>query len=222
VNLIIATWNIERLKHRRELPRIIELCKQISADVFVLTETDSALDLDYKHCFRTANLNDGIVKYQNTEYRVAIYTNFGFVKRHNTFNEQTAICVELLTDGYENLLVYGVVMGIYGNRHENYKTDLPLILSDIDRLASSGKRLCVCGDFNCSFSDNYYYTKDGRTALEEMFEKNSLELLTRKQSECIDHIAVSRELIGASAITVKEWNHDKKLSDHKGIFVELA
>jgi exonuclease III len=221
--VIIATWNIERLKHKRGLPLMIELSKQVSADIFVLTETDSSLDLDYKHCFRTATPNDGTVAYRSTENRVAIYTNFDCVERHKTFNEQTAICVELLTDDSENLLVYGTVMGVYGNRHENYKTDLRLILSDIDRLASTGKHLCVCGDFNCSFSDNYYYTKDGRIALEEMLERNKLQLLTRKQGECIDHIAISSKFIGASTstITVKEWNHDKKLSDHKGIYVKL-
>jgi endonuclease/exonuclease/phosphatase family metal-dependent hydrolase len=119
------------------------------------------------------------------------------------------------------LLIYGVVIGIFGNRHENFKSDLPRIIADIDRLATEGKPLCVCGDFNISFSDNYYFTKAGRTSIEEVFSRNAITLLTRNQPECIDHIAISHEYIGDSTFSVEEWNVDKKLSDHKGIVVEL-
>jgi len=197
-----------------------EICEQVGADIFVITETDSMLNLNYKSCFRTLPPADANVSYRSTENRVAIFTNYESVGRHETFDEQTAICVELLTD-YGELLVYGVVMGVFGNRHENFMIDLPRIITDIGRLAVGGKHLCVCGDFNCSFSDNYYYTKMGRAALEEMLLINNLELLTRNQPECIDHIAVSRDFIGTQTVNVDEWNHDKKLSDHKGILVEL-
>lgn len=216
----IATWNVERLKHRRELPQITDACKRIAADIFVLTETDSTLDLGYKSCLKSLVPADSLVKYRDTESRVSLCTNYGFVRQHETFNGQTAICAELSTER-GNLLVYGVVIGIYGNRHKNYMEDLPRISADIARLAADGKNICVCGDFNCSFSDNYYYTQAGRAALEDMISRNGLELLTRNQPECIDHIAVSRGFVGASAIRVEEWNCDKALSDHKGIAVEL-
>ena len=36
----IATWNVERLKHKNELERITECCIRESADILVLTETD--------------------------------------------------------------------------------------------------------------------------------------------------------------------------------------
>ena len=216
----IATWNVERLKYKRELPQIIEICNQIAADIFVLTETDSALKPNHNSCFQTLPSTDAFVPYHSSEKRVAIYTNCELVGQHETFNGQTAICAELLTD-YGNLIVYGVVMGVFGNRHQNFMTDLPHILSDIERLATLGKHLCLCGDFNCSFSDNYYYTKAGRAAIEETIKKTNLELLTRNQPECIDHIAISRKFFNTSAVRVDEWNSDKKLSDHKGIFVEL-
>jgi endonuclease/exonuclease/phosphatase family metal-dependent hydrolase len=218
--LRIATWNVERLKHKQELQRIAHACKRISSDIFVLTETDSALDLGYRFCWSSLPPVGEIVTYRNTESRVAICTNYEFVRRHETFNERTAICVELSTD-CGNLLVYGVVIGIYGNRHKSYIEDLPLISSDIESLAADGKKLCVCGDFNCSFSDNYYYTKAGRIALEDMFTRNGIDLLTRNQPECIDHIAISRGFSGVAAVRVEEWNNDKTLSDHKGIVAEL-
>jgi endonuclease/exonuclease/phosphatase family metal-dependent hydrolase len=219
-HLKIATWNVERLKHKSKLPQMIEVCNQIAADIFVLTETDAKLNLNHKHCFRTQPLTDTAVKYDDTENRVTICTHYELVEQHVTFDEQTAVCVELMTD-HGNLLVYGVVIGIYGNRHENFKTDLPKILADIERFAADGKHLCVCGDFNCSFSDNYYYTKEGRAAFEDAFVRADLELLTRNQPECIDHIAVSRNFIGTSSVRINEWNCDKKLSDHKGIVAEL-
>lgn len=36
----IATWNIERLKHRRELANIMRSCEEAQADILVLTEAD--------------------------------------------------------------------------------------------------------------------------------------------------------------------------------------
>jgi endonuclease/exonuclease/phosphatase family metal-dependent hydrolase len=218
--LKVATWNVERLKHKRELQQITDACKRISADIFVLTETDSALDLGCNSCWRSLPPHDETVTYQNTESRVALCSNYEFVRQHETFDGQTAICVELSTER-GTLIVYGVVIGIYGNRHKSYMEDLPRISADIERLAAGGKRICVCGDFNCSFSDNYYYTKAGRAALEDMFSRNGLELLTRNLPECIDHIAISCGFVGASAVRVEEWNLDKTLSDHKGIVAEL-
>ena len=38
--LRIATWNIERLKHKKSLEQILLACEQIQADILVLTETD--------------------------------------------------------------------------------------------------------------------------------------------------------------------------------------
>jgi len=217
----IATWNVERLRHIKELRLITEICEQMAADIFVLTETDSRIKLKHQFCFHTPLPTETAIAYRSTESRVAVFTNYEMVKRHTAFDEQTAICVELRTE-FGNLLVYGVIMGIFGNRHENYMRDLPLILADIERLTADGESICVIGDYNCSFSDNYYYTKDGRLAIEETLAKNNLDLLTRGQLECIDHIAISRELLGEFPVRVEEWNLDKKLSDHKGILVEIT
>ena len=48
-----------------------------------------------------------------------------------------------------------------------------------------------------------------------------MNLLTRKQRECIDHIAISQDFIANGNITVAEWNFDKALSDHKGIIADI-
>lgn len=216
----IATWNVERLRHASRLPEITELCKRQRADIFVVTETDTRLELAFKHCFKAFMPTDTGASYKPTESRVSIFTNYDIVKQHTTFDDQTAVCVELQTE-HGNLTVYGVVMGIYGNRHESYKRDLPLILADVKRLTVSGIPLCVVGDYNCSFSDNYYYTAAGRLAIEKTFSECGLELLTRDLPQCIDHIAISRKALTGLSNHISEWNLDKSLSDHKGVAVEI-
>jgi hypothetical protein len=54
-----------------------------------------------------------------------------------------------------------------------------------------------------------------------VFSRNEITLITREQPECIDHIAVSNKVITDLTAEIKEWNLDKKLSDHKGIVVKL-
>ena len=217
--LRIATWNIERLRHKDKFSLIIENCEQANADILVLTETDLRLNLDYKFCYSTAQPED-MNFYSSTETRVTIYTNYTLIRCHSTFDEHTAVCVELKTE-IGNMIVYGTIIGIYGNRHKNFMQDLLCQVNDIEHLAEENN-LCVIGDFNCSFADSYYYTKNGRAALDEVFSMNDITLITRERAECIDHIAVSNRIIANSTSKIEEWNIEKRLSDHKGIVVELT
>ena len=72
-----------------------------------------------------------------------------------------------------------------------------------------------------SFADNYYFTNYGRNELNRVFEECTLNLLTRNIHECIDHIAVSESFITNLKTITGEWNIDKSLSDHKGVFVDF-
>ena len=219
----IATWNVERLKHSRNLDEIRSLCTKAAADILVLTETDGRLKPEYKHCFHTTSLKGITVpaRYADTENRVSIYTNYECVQRYPTCDEATSVCVELVT-GFGNLLVYGTIIGIKGNRDPNYKEDLSRQRADIGRLRKTGYKICMIGDFNCSFSDGYYYTKSGRNTMTEAFAVNNMEILTAELPECIDHIAVSANLIADRSVRIWEWNEDKRLSDHKGVAVEIG
>lgn len=217
----IATWNVERLKHRNLLDRIINACEQIQADILVLTETDSHIQLNYPFSFHTPLLfGSQPVNYRSTENRISVFTKYKPVKQYATFDKHTALCIELETE-YGNLLVYGTIIGIYGNRETSFSRDLEKQIKDFQRLKADGKSLCICGDYNCSFSDNYYFTKAGRNTILQMFSQNHIRLLTEKTAECIDHIAVSAEFVGVRNIHIEEWNCDKSLSDHKGIAVSF-
>ena len=74
----IATWNIERLKHKKQINTIISECESLGADILILTETDTSVKPDFKYFFQT-ELLQGITEpviYNDTESRVSIFTNY--------------------------------------------------------------------------------------------------------------------------------------------------
>lgn len=138
----IATWNIERLKHKKSLEQILLACEQIQADILVLTETDHRVCPDYQYSFHTpplAHIQPAF--YSPTENRVSIYTNYPCLWQHKTCDKYTALCLELETEK-GRLLVYGTIIGIYGNRHPSFRQSLTQQLDDISGCLPAG-RLCV-------------------------------------------------------------------------------
>ncbi len=223
----IATWNVERLKHRKSLVEIITACECSQADILILTENDEAIKPKYQNCCHTPTPPplmlqgyDTPITYASTEHRVSIYTNYKIACQHTTFDQYTSLCLELETEK-GNLLVYGTIMGIVGNRHPFFEADLIRQTGDFRRFTDAGHSLCICGDYNCSFSDNYYFTKSGRHRITDTFSECGIDLITAKQPSCIDHIAISKQFIGDSLVQISEWNFDKSLSDHKGISIQF-
>lgn len=214
--MTIATWNVERLKHDTE--KIAEACMAINADILVLTESDERLKLPYSHCFATRR--DLLSMYRTTERRVMVYTNYPEIILYSTYNNERSLCVGLDTE-YGELLVYGTVIGPFGNRHPSFLEDAESQAKDIDLFTHTGTNLCYIGDYNCSFSDRYYFTGKGREIILDTLNRNSLRLATAEQPECIDHIALSAGMVDDKRILIEEWNQDKQLSDHKGILVRL-
>lgn len=181
-----------------------------------MTETDEQIKLNHKIFFQTEKIADK--NYKNSERRVSIFTNYNLVKNYPTYDKFTSICVELETE-FGNLLVYGTIIGISGNRNKNFKIDLQKQIEDFKIF--SEKNICIVGDFNCSFADNYYFTNFGRNNLLQAFEDLKIELLTKNCAECIDHIAISKKFLFNNEYKFSGWNFDKKLSDHKGIFADF-
>ena len=217
----ISTWNIERLKHKNKIEQINSILAELKADILVLTESDNRVDTsNYKFCIQTLKPEDfGPDYYSESENRVTICTNYEIVRQHETYDKYTSLCVELETS-LGTLIVYGTIIGILGNRHKNFKNDLAQQISDYKNL-SKEKNFCLIGDYNISFGDNYYFTNDGRNELNIVFKECNLNLLTRANAECIDHIAISDNFLTNVETEIAEWNLDKKLSDHKGIYVNL-
>lgn len=220
----IATWNVERLKHYADIDKMMSEIEKVSADILVLTETDERLKPDYPYCYRTPLLKEIRPDYyKDTENRVSVYSRYKCVNEYLTYDKYTAICVELETE-YGNLCVYGTIMGIFGNREKSFKPDLDRQMEDIRILSEEGHRICIIGDYNLSFCDNYYYTSFGREIVLKCFEDRHISILTEQRAECVDHISVSDDYICNTElvlVSIDEWNYDKALSDHKGIVVDI-
>jgi len=215
----IATWNLERPgKSSQKITSIIEHIASVNPDILVLTETNDVIDLgNLYNSIHSSKAKEAF--YKEGERRVSIYSKYKFLKEFETFRNDTAICVSLQTPMGE-LTVYGTVIGICGNREETFITDLDKQLADFGRLAEA-TNFCISGDLNMTFSDNYYYTNEGRQKLNASFEKLNLVNLTADIPQNIDHIIITKSFIENRPATIQNWNLNKKLSDHIGIAVTL-
>jgi endonuclease/exonuclease/phosphatase family metal-dependent hydrolase len=218
VQMKIDTWNIERPeKDSTRLTQIQEILVSLDADILILTETNKFIDLGSQyHFFHSSNLSDPM--YSEGEARSSIYSKHPSLGKIRTFNEETAIC-EVLDTPDGNIAVYATIIGIYGNRHPNFKTDIDLQIQDFKRIGSQYPMI-IGGDFNISFGDNYYYTKEGRDKFNAAFGELGLVNLTEKIEKNIDQIVVSDGLVGEGEVGIETWNMKKTLSDHFGVLIE--
>ena len=219
-NMKIATWNLERVvKNSTKSLTIIESLKNINADILILTETNEFIDLgeDY-NILHSTKLT--VTLYKEGERRVSIYSKYKILGQSETFNNETSICSTLATP-FGKLAVYGTIIGIFGNRNENFNTDLDKQLLDFEKF-SKQENICIAGDFNISFFDNYYFTETGRLKLNSAFENLHLRNLTKNIAENIDHIVMTEKFIENCNFKTETWNLDKKLSDHIGVCVTIS
>lgn len=219
----IATWNIERLENKKHLDEILMLIKKANPDILVLTETSAEeLFLDYRYTQHTTPYKEKTI----IENRVSIYSKTKIINAITTYNDAITCAAEIATP-LGNLIVYGTIMGIQGNRHRNFKEDLPQQLNDISKLSKQGN-ICVLGDYNISFSDEWYFTHWGREQINNCFERNGIQLPTAELKNCIDHIGISDSFAQDRKISIEEFNvnekyfADKRLSDHKGTIITLG
>lgn len=216
----IATWNIDRLKTKKNLIQVVENIQKIDADILILTEFNGIVELPYfKYTVETQKLPEKPYDYKETERRVCIFSKYPIKQIFETYDDLTSCCAEFETD-YGNLIVYGTIVGIVGNTDKNFKSDLKKQIEDINKFSKLGN-FCYCGDLNISFSDNYYFTNFGRENFRDCFNENNLKNLTENLSENIDHIIMTETFTNNLKFEITEWNENKELSDHKGICVKL-
>lgn len=223
----IINFNIERLLILSKLKPLIELIKSYNADIVVLTETNSKLiDLgeDYfaQHSKPLSKNQDNVNFYRDGENRVSIYSKYRIIRSILTTDEFTSLAVELDTN-FGELIVYGTIVGIFG-----YSRDKERFVKDFNEQKSDFKKIfpnenvCLVGDLNMSLSGWIYPSKEYRENLNDIINQYDLDSSTGNIKDNIDHILISNEFIKSREIQIKQFNLDKKLSDHIGIFLTIV
>jgi exonuclease III len=226
----IATWNLDRPKlAKTPSSRNAEMVKHLEredADLLILTETNSAIDLQktYKASLPSLNLlNTGDSNYTQGENRTTIWSKRCLGSSIPTYDPLTSVCASIQTSRGEGLNVYGTVIGPLGNRRKSFMEHLEKQIADWERICKSGA-ICIAGDFNLSFCDNYYYTK---ALICSFFKRQGITVLTSKVENNIDHIGISDSFLKAAKFVPNPvWNLDKnearpRLSDHIGVSVTI-
>lgn len=215
----IATWNIERqFKSSKNFDSIILILKAINADILVLTETNEKIELGEQYSvFHTKKPSESFYKVNET--RVSIFSKYLSIGQIETFRSDTSIC-RILQTPLGEIAVYGTIIGNYGNRLPGFDADLEKQVLDFEKISKSSN-LCIAGDLNISFSDNFYFTYEGRDKLNNTFTKLELENLTSSVRENIDHIILPKKIPGGRPVIKEFWNEKHELSDHLGVAVTL-
>ena len=216
----ILTWNVERFKsHKIEIKELIE---SFNADIIVLTETSSEIDLNNNYnCVATVELpsnHDGIY-YEEAENRTTIWTKYEIVKQNKTFDNFTSICSKIKSE-FGVLNIYATIIGVFGGKGERFKNDLEQHLDDFQKL-NIKETNCIIGDLNTTFSGFTYPSHDARYTLNETFESLKMKNLTAEISNNVDHIILSEAFLESKIIETQILNLDKKLSDHIGICIAI-
>lgn len=211
----IATWNLQRLEKRKD-QQILDKLIDLNADILVLTETNSKIQLDGYTCISSLPLPPiyDNQKYKAGENRVSILTKYKTLSQLETYDPFTTVCTELDTP-FGPLIVYGSIIGVFGNRQPRFDNDLYSQLQDFEKLFKD-KQVCFTGDLNVTFSGQPWPSHKARQTLLDAFKLHKLTNTTANIEDTVDHIVLSTNLIKDRDMQFETWNLDKKLSDHVG------
>lgn len=217
----IATWNLERLDKRKN-QLILDNLVDINADILVLTETNTIIQLVDYTCISTDLLPAKFdnIKYREGENRVSILTKYKATNRYQTFDSFTTVCTDIETP-FGLLTVYGSIIGVFGSRQPRFDTDLNGQLADFEKLFP-GRQVCLAGDLNVTFSGRPWPSNNARQVLVDAFETFGLTNTTANIADTVDHIVLSNNFLENKHLEIETWNEDKKLSDHVGHLLTLT
>jgi hypothetical protein len=217
----IATWNLQRLDKRKN-QQILDKLVNINADILVLTETNSIIQLDNYNSVSTDPLptNFDKINYEFGENRVSILTRYKITTQHNTFDSFTTVCTDIDTP-FGLLAVYGSIIGVFANRQPRFDKDLNGQLADFGKIFPS-RQVCFAGDLNVTFSGRPWPSNKARQTLVDTFKNYGLINTTANIDNNVDHIVLSKDFLEGKHLDIKTWNTDKILSDHVGHLVTLT
>lgn len=240
----IATWNLERpdpadvVVNQARLEKI----REVDADLWILTETHEVIDLSETH--QGAATTPSARKPRPGEYCATVWSRWPILRRIDTSDHSEAVCVELAhPEG--PLLVYGSIIAYAGYKgadgrsrmwEEHYRY---IEWHGIDwkqlRAEFPGHRLITGGDYNQNRDGaRWYGTSKGRLMLTEALSDAGLKCVTEEdfvrsgklqERHTVDHLCMD-EALADRVVGVNAWERTRtdgmRLSDHSGIFVDLA
>lgn len=217
----IATWNLQRIDKRKN-QLILDKLVDINADILVLTETNSIIQLENYTCISTDLLPTDFddIKYNFGENRVSILTKYKATTQHKTFDSYSTVCSDIETP-YGLLTVYGSIIGVFANRQPRFDNDLNGQLADFEKIFP-GRQVCFAGDLNVTFSGRPWPSNKARQILVDAFNKYNLTNTTSNIADTVDHIVLSNEFLDNKHLEIETWNEDKKLSDHVGHLLTIV
>lgn len=238
----IATWNLERPSQNgwRKNQRRLDKIDEINADLWILTETNSAIAL--KEQGYTAIESLPIQGYHKAgEHLSTIWSRWQVNRCLDTFDVTVAVCAEV-DSPFGAMIVYGTVItyandkGLSGTskRWEEHRKSIDQHYQDWKRIKQQYPHhlLCIAGDFNQSRDGSgWYEDQESVKMLTSALQSLEITCVTEKDMRTqglskalVDHICLS-DALSSSVVGVGAWEgttaEREKMSDHNGIFVEL-
>ncbi|PSB21631.1 endonuclease/exonuclease/phosphatase family protein [Phormidesmis priestleyi ULC007] len=239
--LRIATWNLERpkqngwVKNQRRLDKI----REIDADVWVLTETNTAIALPSDcEAVTSASISGYHAAGENLS---TIWSRLKVLRSIPTFDPAWAVCAEV-DSPLGAMIIYGTVItfandkGMSGTakRWEEHRRFIQRHHEDWLRIQKQypNHLMCVSADFNQSRDQSgWYEEKQSVEMLSAALHDLSMVCVTEENLQLkgfsrstVDHICLSERLI-SHQVEVGAWEgttqEDGKMSDHNGVFVDL-
>jgi hypothetical protein len=238
-HLRIATWNLDRSGIRRKSriqPQLDKIC-EINADLWVLTETHSAIALPGYESLASERDPE---YHEEGESCVTIWSRWPLREISASI---LTVCGEFqLPFSSAKMLAYGTIIpwrddGVREGAAQPWERHREAVKQQTKewlklRTQYPEHVLCVAGDFNENLAETRGYgVADAKLAIKHGLESASMRCLTQDNLRAppfnlsratVDHICVSNNL--HATVRVEAWEgtiSGMKLSDHNGVLVDL-
>lgn len=241
-SLRIATWNLDRPKqngHSKNQRRIEKIC-EIEADLWILTETNSAISLD-GYASLASEAQPGY--HSSGESYAAIWSRWPILRQVPTFDPYFSVCAEIDSPAGA-LIVFGTIItyandpGVSGTarKWEEHRKSIESHAADWHRLRNEfpNHLFCIAGDFNQSRDESgWYEDSDSVNMLSLALDRSALQCVTEvdmratgllRSRASIDHICLSPSL-AKGVLAVDAWegimDDGRLMSDHNGVVIDI-
>ena len=238
----IATWNLERPKlggSAKNGARLNQI-RSIDADLWILTETSSAIDLSGYTSHPTSPPPQRENRSPGENY-ATILSRWPVLRTLNTWNSVLSVCVEVHAP-IGLLLAYGTIITYANDRGDDgaskrwieHRKSIDSHRRDWLRLRREypNHGFVVAGDFNQSRDGSgWYEDRKSVESLTKAFEATDLRCLTQEDFRIkfklnranIDHICIAGPLANCRC-EVGAWPgtaNRVRMSDHNGAYVHI-